>query len=135
MPWCTAGLWTQMGCSWSFTQKLTLLSSLYFLPTTARADFHFQVILPSVAYGVIIWGSCGKVLLDELSKIQVRTAKIICNIDWYRYMPSREVLTRTTWRTLKSLYEHKLLLLAHNSFYGLSPSPIAHLPKTYTNII
>ena len=28
----------------SFTQKLNLLRSLYFLPTSARADFYFKVI-------------------------------------------------------------------------------------------
>ena len=38
----------------SFSQKLNLLRSLYFLPTTARADFYFKVILPSVTYGLVV---------------------------------------------------------------------------------
>ena len=45
--------------------------SLYFLPTTARADFHFKVILPSVTYGLVVWSSCGKSLFDEMEKIHV----------------------------------------------------------------
>ena len=42
----------------SFTQKLNLLKSLYFLLRQARTDFYFGVILPSVAYGMLVWGSC-----------------------------------------------------------------------------
>ena len=39
----------------SLTQKLNLLRSLYFLLTTARGDFYFKVILPSVTYGLVVW--------------------------------------------------------------------------------
>ena len=60
-----------------FSQKLNLLRSLYFLPITARADFYFKVFLPSVTYGLVVWGSCGKSLFDELEKIHVRAARII----------------------------------------------------------
>ena len=38
----------------SFTQKLNLLKSLYFLPRQARTDFYFGVILPSVTYGMLV---------------------------------------------------------------------------------
>jgi hypothetical protein len=102
---------------------------LYFLPIAAKADFYLKVILPSVTYGLIVWGFCGKTLLDELGKNTLRATKIIHKIDWYT--PSKEVLAPTKCRTLKSLYEHKLLLLTHReSFYGLSPTPIAqHFTK------
>ena len=64
-----------------FSQKLNLLRSSYFLQTTGRADFYFKVILPSVTYGLFIWGSCGKSLFDELKKIHVRAAKISYGLD------------------------------------------------------
>ena len=60
-----------------FSQKLNLLRSLYFLPITVRVDFHFKVFLASVTYGLVVWGSCGKSLFDELEKIHVRAARII----------------------------------------------------------
>ena len=44
----------------SFTQKLNLLKSLYFLSRQTRTDFYFGVILPSVTYGMLVWGSCGQ---------------------------------------------------------------------------
>ena len=36
-----------------------------FHTTTARADFYFKEIFPSVAYGLVVWGSCGKSLFDR----------------------------------------------------------------------
>ena len=65
----------------SFTQKLNLLKSLYFLPRQARTDLYFRVILPSVTYGVLIWWSCDQVLFSNLESTHVRAAKIIFNLD------------------------------------------------------
>ena len=85
----------------SFSQKLNLLRSLYFLPTIARADFYFKVILPSVTYG----------------------------LDWYT--PSDQVLAQSKWPTVEDLYEYRLLILAHNCFYNFLPVPIMKLFTKY----
>ena len=54
----------------SFTQKLNLLlKHCGFLPRKARTDFYFGVILPSVTYGMLVWGSCGQVLFSNLESI------------------------------------------------------------------
>ena len=37
-----------------FIQKLNLVWSLYFVPTTAITDFYFKVVLPSVTYGLVV---------------------------------------------------------------------------------
>ena len=87
---------------------------MYFFPTTARVDFYFKVILPSVTYGLVAWGSCGKSLFDELEKIHVRAAKIIYGLDWHT--PSDQVLVRSKWPTVKDFYEYRLLMLAHDCF-------------------
>ena len=63
-----------------------------------RVDFYFRVILPSVTYGLIVWGSCGKTMFSELEKIHVRAAKIIHNLDWYT--PSVDVLAQVKWNTI-----------------------------------
>ena len=63
--------------------ELTYYKSLYFLPRKARTDFYFGVILPSVTYGMLVWGSCGQVLFSNLDRIYtVRAAKIKFNLDW-----------------------------------------------------
>ena len=59
-----------------------LLRSLYVLPTSARTDCYFKVVLPSVAYALVVWGSCRKCLFNELERIHLRVAKIIYGLDW-----------------------------------------------------
>ena len=114
----------------SFSQKLNLLRSLYFLPTTARTDFYFKVILPSVTYGLVVWGSpCGKALFDELEKIHVRAADVISGLDWYT--PSNQVLAQSKWPIVKDICEHRLLMLAHDCFYNFLPVPIMKLFTKY----
>jgi hypothetical protein len=81
----------------SFSQKLNLLKSLYFLPINAKLDFYFKVVLPSITYGILIWGSCGKTLFDELERIHVRSAKVIFGLDWYT--SGKDVLAKVKWFT------------------------------------
>jgi hypothetical protein len=50
----------------SFNSKLSLLKSLHFLPKQAKLDFYFKVIIPSITYGILIWGSVGKTVWDTL---------------------------------------------------------------------
>ena len=41
----------------SFATKLDLLKRSRFLPKSALRDFYFKVILPSVKYGLLLWGA------------------------------------------------------------------------------
>ena len=66
----------------AFSQKINLLKYLYFLPKKVRLDIYHKVILPSLTYGIVLWGSCNKSLFDELQKMHVRAAKIIYCLDW-----------------------------------------------------
>ena len=113
----------------SYTQKLNLLRSLYFLPTTIRADFYIKIILPSVTYALILWGSCEKTIFDELERIHVRAAKIIYGLDWYT--PSDKVLAHANWFSLYDLYKLRLLLLAHKCSYRTAPVSIQKFFKKY----
>ena len=117
-----------------FTKKLNLLRSLYFLPVQARVDFYFKVILPSVTYGMLVWGSLGAALFSELEKIHVRTAKLIYGLDWLT--PSDEVLLQTKWKTLKQMYIRRVLYFVlwpkHESRYNLRRKNCLVLPKPNT---
>ena len=51
----------------SFATKLDLLKRSRFLPKSVLRDFYFKVILPSVKYGLVLWGACcNSNLLDSL---------------------------------------------------------------------
>ena len=53
----------------SFASKLSLLRRMWFLPRKQVEDFYTKVILPSVTYGLIVWGSCNKTHLNNLEEL------------------------------------------------------------------
>ena len=92
----------------AFTQKLSLLKSLYFLPKVE--SFLLQgYILPSVTCELMIWSSCAKTLVDEIEIILVRTAKIIYKLDWNT--PNNQVLVKADWN-LSDCQRHELKMFA-----------------------
>ena len=65
----------------SFAKKLDLIRRTRFLPKDVLIDFYFKVILPSVAYGLVLWGSCSNAdLFDSLERLHCRAARIIFNL-------------------------------------------------------
>ena len=69
-----------------------------FLPT-ARADFYFKVILSSVSYGLVVWGSCDKSLFDDLEKIHV-LAKKRSSMAWIGKHPATRGRLLEAWLAL-----------------------------------
>lgn len=109
----------------SFSQKLNLLKSLYFLLQQARLDFYFKVIFPSITYGLLIWGTVGKSLQGTLEKIHMRAARIIFNLG--SETSTEEVKKITKWRSLKYFYNLELLRLVFNCYHGLVPLQLQNL--------
>jgi hypothetical protein len=98
----------------SFSQKINLLKSLYFLPTKARLDFYYKVVFPLVIYGLVVWGSTNKTQFDNLERMHVRAAKFIFDLDWNT--PTEEVRTKYNCTYLKLL-----VILVHKCYYGKAP--------------
>ena len=48
--------------------KLNLLKKSSFLTRTALLDLYFKIILPSVTYGILIWGNCNN--MDNIESIE-----------------------------------------------------------------
>ena len=77
-------------------------------------DLYFNVILPSVLYGLVVWGGCGNAeQLNSLEVLHCRAAKVIYNFPLE--MPSAEIYQYTKWSTLNYLYKLRLIKL----FYGV----------------
>ena len=57
-------------------KKLDLIWRLRFLPKDVLINFYFKVILPSVTYGLILWGSCFNAdLFHSLERLHCRAAR------------------------------------------------------------
>ena len=81
----------------NFSNKLALLKRSGFLPRKVFLRFDFSVILPSVKYGIVLWGSCtNSDLVNSVNSLHCRTARIIFNLP--SDMPSTEVLTCAQWQ-------------------------------------
>ena len=65
----------------SFASKLELLKRSRFLPKDVLKKFYFSVILPSIKYGLVLWGSCcNSELINWIDRLHYRAARIIFNL-------------------------------------------------------
>ena len=65
----------------NFVNKLNLLKRSSFLNLNALLDLYFKIILPSVTYGLVVWGGCPDTgLLHCVETLHRRAARIIYNL-------------------------------------------------------
>jgi len=53
----------------NFVNRLKLLKRSSFLSRNALLDLYFKIILPSVLYGLVVWGGCPNV--DLLNSLEI----------------------------------------------------------------
>ena len=110
----------------NFVNKLNLLKRSLFLSRNALLDLYFKIILPSVLYGLVVWGSCPNAeLLHSLEVLHRRAARITYNLP--RDMPTEEVCRHSNWNTLTLYYKLRLIKLLHSVFKGEAPTALSYL--------
>ena len=50
----------------SFNKKIAVLRRIKFLPSSILQTIYFRTVLPSVLYGILVWGSCSPALMYDL---------------------------------------------------------------------
>ena len=79
--------------------SLNILVNLTFLPRDVLLSFYFKVILPSICYGISMWGGASnKEILLSLEKLHYRPSRIIFNLP--KDMHSAEVVKFAKWTSL-----------------------------------
>ena len=110
----------------NFVNKLNLLKRSKFLSRNALLDLHFKIILPSVLYGLVIWGGCPNAdLLHSLEVLHRWAARIMNNLP--RDMLTEEVYRHSNWNTLTLYYKLRLIKLLHSVFLGEAPAALSYL--------
>ena len=100
----------------SFVNKLKLLKRSSFLSRNALLDLNFKIILPSVLYGLVVWGGCSNSdLLQSLELLHRRAARVIYNLP--HDTPTDEVYRHSNWNTLTFYYKLRLIKLFHKCVY------------------
>ena len=77
-----------------------------FLPQKQLEDFYSKVILPSVTYGLTVWGSCNKTHQNNLEKLHARAGWTVYGLPWDT--SAEDALMRTGWDSLETIYKLRL---------------------------
>ena len=81
---------------------------MQFLPRKQLEDFYTKVILPSVTYGLVVWGSCNKTHFSNLEIFQARAGRIMYGLHVSWDASTADVLMQTRWDSLERMYEVRL---------------------------
>ena len=90
-----------------------MLKKCSFLRRKSLLDLYFKVILPSVSYGITIWGNWNN--LDHIKSLQAlhcRAGRLIYNLPWDT--PSKTVMEATNWDSTYDMYKINLVKLFYN---------------------
>ena len=110
----------------SLAKKLRLLKKSRFLPRNVRLDLYFKIILPSVTYGLVLWGSCcNSDLFQSLERLHCRAARLIFNLP--KDMTSADVLQRAQWQTLSIYYKSAIFICFHKAYHDRLPDTLIDL--------
>ena len=117
----------------SFLNKLNLLKRSSFLSKNALLDLYFKVILPSVLYGLIVWGGC--INAEQLNSLEIlhrRAARVIYKLP--KDLPSSDVYQHTNWDTIDYMYKLRLIKLFYKIVSEESPPTLSYLVnRPFTN--
>lgn len=99
--------------------KVTMLKRMKSLNSHTLESFYFSTIIPSVTYGISVWGNCSKVMMKKLNDIHVRAAKIIYGFgDNY----DESILDKVKWKNMSYFYKRSILVLMYKVFNNNIPS-------------
>ena len=87
----------------SSASNLSLLRRMQFLPRKQLEDVYTKVILPSVSYGLVVWGSCYKTHFSNLEILHTTAGRIVYGLSWDT--SAADVLTQTRWNGLERMYK------------------------------
>ena len=110
----------------TYVNKLNLVKTSRFLPTSVLLDLYFKVILPSITYALVVWGGCSnKENFKSLERLHCRAARIIYKLP--RYMPLEDVLSKVGWNTLFFYYKTAILKLICKIIKNVTPNSMSDL--------
>lgn len=105
----------------NFSGKIKKLFQMRSLPKSTLSTIYHQGILPSVMYGISIWGNCSPTIMARLEKIHTRAARYINKVK--KSVPDNLILQHTGWCPLTTYYKRSLACKTYKILNNLS-SPL-----------
>ena len=110
--------------SQSFSKKLKNLYKMKTMSQKTLSTIYFQGILPSVIYGILIWGNCAPNLMSSIEKIHIRAARFIHHVK--DSVPDNNVLEVANWKPIIHYYKRNLACKTYKIYNNLS-SPLLNI--------
>jgi len=99
--------------STSYSSKVKMLRRISFLPKATLETIYYKTVIPSVLYGMAVWGSCPDYLMKDLELIHLRAARLIHKLP--RDMEDKTARINANWMPLKYFYCSCILNITHNN--------------------
>ena len=109
----------------SFSKKVAVLKRIKFLPKPILETIYYKTIIPSVLYGIAVWGSCSSALMDDIDRIHLRATRIIHNLPCN--IPNDDIINAPYWNSINLFYIKRLLVITYNIYYGNCVEPLNDL--------
>lgn len=82
------------------------------------SKIYLQGLLPSVLYGIVIWGNCSTSLMNNIEKIHTRAARFIHRVQ--KSTPDDAVINTVKWLPIVNYYKRSLACKAYNIYNNLT---------------
>ena len=98
--------------------------------TKTLQTVYLQGILPTVLYGIKIWGSCSTNLIQDLEMLHLRSARFVKRIS--KRVPDSDVLTMAKWKDILHYYKRSVAVKAYQIYHKTAPIQLHSLLKPKT---
>ena len=98
----------------SFKKKIAVFRTIKFLPSSILQTIYFRTVLPSVLYGILVWGSYSPALMDDLERAHIRASKLSFKLS--RNSNADQLIKLKGWNNLSFYYTKRLLVEAYKSY-------------------
>ena len=105
----------------SFSTKLKKLYQMRGMPLPTLSTIYFQGILPSVIYGILIWGNCSDNLMSYVENVHIKAARFINRVK--KSVRDNAVLAKVKWKPIIYYYKRSLACKVYKIYNNLG-SPL-----------
>lgn len=109
----------------SFSNKVKKLFQMRQMPKSTLSSIYFQGILPSVLYGIVVWGNCSPALMNNIEKIHIRAARFIHRLK--RTVPDTSVISLVKWLPIVNYYKRNLACKTYKIYNELASPLLSNL--------
>ena len=95
------------------------------LAIASLKTLYSSIVEPHFRYCCSVWGCCGKTDIDQLQKLQSRTARIATNSSFDA--PNWPLIGSLGWKTVRELVDQDSRLMVYKSINGLAPRYMSNL--------